>query len=182
MVQYSENITRDYDFPRFWESQCTCTLLPLQCVPGSIFLACLSSVCRVAFVKNTVLGMRLENHLSLPRYNLINTYRKAFKLFMDNQAILSSEGTTQGDPLAMPFYALAMLPLIDTLMQSCNVRQVWYADDVLAAEKLTTLNCWWDELCSLGPAFGYFANASKTWLVTKRSFLLMRNLCFRAQR
>ena len=101
---------------------------------------------------------------------------------MDNQAILSSEGTTQGDPLAMPFCALAMLPLINTLMQSCNVRQVWYAEDALAAEKLATLNCWWDELCSLGPAFGYFANASKTWLVTKRSFLLMQNLCFRAQR
>ena len=88
---------------------------------------------------------------------LINTYRKASKLFMDNQAILSSEGTTQGDPLAMPFYVLDMLPLIDTLKQSCNVHQVWYADDALAAGKFATLKCWWDELCSLSPAFGYFA-------------------------
>ena len=26
---------------------------------------------------------------------------------------------------------------------------------------------WWDKLCKLGPGFGYFPNASKTWLVVK---------------
>ena len=47
----------------------------------------------------------------------------------------------------MPFCALAMLPLIDTLKQSCNVHQVWYADDALATGKLVTIKCWWDKLC-----------------------------------
>ena len=34
------------------------------------------------------------------------------------------EGTTQGDPLAMPMYALGVDALSDDF-----VKQVWYADD-----------------------------------------------------
>ncbi len=33
---------------------------------------------------------------------LINTYRNSTDLFVDGTALLSQEGTTQGDPLAMP--------------------------------------------------------------------------------
>ena len=36
----------------------------------------------------------------------------------------SMEGTTQGDPLAMPMYALGVDALSDDF-----VKQVWYADD-----------------------------------------------------
>lgn len=36
---------------------------------------------------------------------------------------------------------------------------------------LVSIRSWWDKLSSLGPAFGYFPNASKTWLVTKDSLL-----------
>ena len=43
---------------------------------------------------------------------LINTYRAPTELFVDGDTILSQEGTTQGDPLAMPMYALATIPLI----------------------------------------------------------------------
>ena len=32
---------------------------------------------------------------------LINTYREDVPQFIDNRCILSSKGTTQGDPLAM---------------------------------------------------------------------------------
>jgi hypothetical protein len=46
---------------------------------------------------------------------LINTYRKPSKLFIDGEYILSQEGTTQGDPLAMAMYAIATMPLIRKL-------------------------------------------------------------------
>ena len=46
---------------------------------------------------------------------LINTYRMDSRLFIDGEYILSQEGTTQGDPLAMPMYALGVVPLIHQL-------------------------------------------------------------------
>ena len=66
---------------------------------------------------------------------LINTYRAPIKLFVDGSVLYSSEGTTQGDPLAMPMYALATIPPIKKL-QSVDVKQVWYADDASAAGKI----------------------------------------------
>ena len=46
---------------------------------------------------------------------LTNTYREPSNLFVGNKCILSQEGTTQGDPLAMAMYAMDTLPLIDRL-------------------------------------------------------------------
>ena len=62
---------------------------------------------------------------------LINTYRSDPVCFVDGDTLHSREGTTQGDPLAMPMYALAM-PLIQALQR--DVKQVWYADDASATE------------------------------------------------
>lgn len=103
---------------------------------------------------------------------LINIYREATELFVDGTVLFSEEGTTQGDPLAMPMYALATVPLISRLGESSEVVQVWYADDASAAGGLSSIRSWWDNLSSLGPSFGYFANASKTWLITKDSLLV----------
>ena len=83
--------------------------------------------------------------------------------------IFSQEGTTQGDPLAMPFFALATLPLISKL--SGPAEQTGYADDAAATGKIADLHEWWNEVSCLGPCYGYHANASKTWLVTKEEFL-----------
>ena len=42
---------------------------------------------------------------------LVNTYRKPSDLIVGGTLLLSQEGTTQGDPLAMAMYALATVPL-----------------------------------------------------------------------
>ena len=101
---------------------------------------------------------------------LINCYRAPMDLFIDGDVILSQEGITQGDPLAMPMYALAAVPLIKRLTPT--VKQTWYADDAAATGKIASLRTWWDEISRLGPSYGYYANGSKTWLVTKEEFKL----------
>ena len=99
---------------------------------------------------------------------LINTYRSAATLYIGGDTLLSEEGTTQGDPLAMPMYALATLPLSERLPSA--VTQVWYADDACACGSIAQLHQWWECLSEIGPGYGYFVNAKKTWLVTKSSF------------
>ncbi len=80
---------------------------------------------------------------------LINTYRHNPQLFVGGEAILSQEGTTQGDPLAMAMYAIGTLPLIHRLNQ--QVTQVWHADDATAGGRLHHLHSWWNQLLSCGP-------------------------------
>ena len=101
---------------------------------------------------------------------LINTYRSAAALYIVGDTLLSEEGTTQGDPLAMPMYALATLPLSEQLPS--DVTQVWYVDDddACACGSIARLHRWWDCLCWMGPGHRYNVKASKTWLVTKSSF------------
>ena len=107
---------------------------------------------------------------------LINTYRSDAKLFVGGETILSQEGTTEGDPLAMAMYALALVPMIAKL--SNVVKQIWYADDAVAAGLLTDLRTWWDMLCDIGPQFGYFVNSSKTFLIVKETHLPMAHAIF----
>ena len=44
-------------------------------------------------------------------------------------------------------------------------------DDTAAFGSLEQLCSWWDRLTMEGPRFGYYANPSKTWLVTKDQYL-----------
>ena len=55
---------------------------------------------------------------------LINTYRVNSLLYIDGDYILSQEGTTQGNPSAMPMYPLGVVPLIWQLA-GIDVSQVW---------------------------------------------------------
>ena len=99
---------------------------------------------------------------------LINTYRSPTELLIDGSAIYSEEGTIQGDPLSMPMYALAIIPLIQKLKSSnAGVSQTWYADDACASGKIFNLREWWNQISDVGPMYGYFVNPTKTWLVTK---------------
>ena len=103
---------------------------------------------------------------------LINTYRAPSELYVDGDVLLSQEGTTQGDPLAMPMYALATISLIRKLKTIIeDVNQVWYADDASGASQVKRLREWWDVINTQCPRYGYFPNASKTWLVTKNDLL-----------
>ena len=61
---------------------------------------------------------------------LINMYQISTRLFIvGGGEILSQEGTTQGDNLAMSFYALGTSVLIYSYN---NAKQIWLADDAAA--------------------------------------------------
>ena len=110
-------------------------------------------------------------HLCPPLATILtNTYRSASHLFIDGSSLLSQEGTTQGDPLAMPMYAIGIIPVIQ--QQKGLAQQVWYADDAAAGGSLLQLADWRSELLSFGHHFGYHVNAAKTWLVVKQEHLV----------
>ena len=99
---------------------------------------------------------------------LFNTYQAPAKLFIVGGEILESqEGTTQGDPLAMTFYALAVLPLIAFLDALCLIRQSWFADDAAAGDTVSAVTEWWCTLLAVGPKYGNNPNPAKTWLIAK---------------
>jgi hypothetical protein len=97
-----------------------------------------------------------------------NCYQVPTRLYVTGGAeLISAEGTTQGDPLAMPLYALSLMPLIREM--DGITPQAWYADDSQAAGKLLNLRRLWERLLLRGHSFGYFQNAEKTILVVKSS-------------
>ena len=72
---------------------------------------------------------------------LFNTYRGyALLLLQDSdKTLLSKEGVTQGDPLSMMLYAVAVLPLIRSLKAPGKWIQNWYADDSSCVADLPSL-------------------------------------------
>ena len=100
---------------------------------------------------------------------LINTYRLPVRMFIQGgEEILSVEGTTQGDNLAMSCYALGTsIPLDSLKLISPTTSQVSLADDITGAGKILDLRIWWDTIISEGEKFGYYVNESKSWLIIK---------------
>ena len=99
---------------------------------------------------------------------VINTCPRHARLFvMGGKELLSVEGTTQGDPVAMSLYAVSLQPVIAHLQTSSSAKQCWFADDATGSGTLENVKGWWDELSSSGPALGYLLNAKKCWLITK---------------
>ena len=95
-----------------------------------------------------------------------NSYNRYSRLFISGGGeIKSVEGTTQGDPFAMAAYGVGITPLFGLIRN--ETKQVAFADDLSGAKKLIHLRTWWDNISTYGPPFGYFPNASKTWLVVK---------------
>ena len=106
-----------------------------------------------------------------------NCYAERLRLFVvGGVEISSNEGTTQGDPVAMAIYAIAILPLILLLVEASVAKDhttisAGFADDLTAAGKINELLFWWKQLCWIGPDFGYFPEATKSWLIVKERYL-----------
>ena len=87
--------------------------------------------------------------------------------------IFSNEGYTQGDVASMALYALGIRPLSDNLGEVVDhekCKQSWFAEDSSAGGQLTEMKTWWDQLCIVGPKYGYYPQASKTILIVKERF------------
>ena len=104
---------------------------------------------------------------------IINSYRGPSRLFIcGGGEILSQEGTTQGDPLAMPWYSVTTSSMIQSLrIQTPEVKQVWLVDDSAGGGKLVPLYDWYKRLTLEGTNYGYFVNGSKSWLIVKSELL-----------
>jgi hypothetical protein len=100
-----------------------------------------------------------------------NCYHHAIRLVCrqpGNQAsiILSREGVTQGDPLSMALYGIALLPLADKLRQECgDVLQPWYADDAAMQGTAEAVSQCFQLLCKYGPMYGYYPEPAKSFAI-----------------
>ena len=100
----------------------------------------------------------------------INCYQSPSRLFVQGgKEISSAEGTTQGDPIAMPIYAIGITPLLREIKDP--VTQAAFADDLAGAGKLQQLLTWWNNIVEYGPLLGYNPQAGKSWLVVKEHLL-----------
>ena len=109
-----------------------------------------------------------------------NCYSMPARLFVTGGGeIKSEEGTTQGDPIAMPIYAIGLDPLLKNLKTCIGVSQSGFADDLSGAGTLVNLKSWWERIVMLGPKIGYYAKASKSWLIVKPHHLEETNDMFK---
>ena len=97
---------------------------------------------------------------------ITNIYQCEAELFLagSDDIIYSQEGTTQGGPESMGFYAVSTKALTKP---EPGVKKLFYADDGSAGGKINKLAEWWKHLNKNGPPLGYFPHAAKTWLITK---------------
>ena len=104
---------------------------------------------------------------------IINTYRSPSRLFIcGGGEILSQEGTTQGDSLAMPWYSVNTFIMIQSLRTSTpDVKQVWLADDSAGGGQIVPLYNWYSHLNQEGKKYGCLVNGSKSWLIVKSDVL-----------
>jgi hypothetical protein len=106
---------------------------------------------------------------------LFNTYRGYAYLVVRSTRqqgkgtiMLSREGVTQGDPLSMFLYGIAIMPLIRRCrppVEGEGWRQCWYADDSSAVARLKALRTWLELLIGEGPKYGYYPEAAKSYLI-----------------
>jgi hypothetical protein len=94
--------------------------------------------------------------------------------------LLSRKGVTPGCLLAMVAFGLAVVPLIRQLKREVHqVHQAWFADDAAAAADFTSIKSFMERLIKLGPAYGYFPEASKIILVVSEANKAAAEVYFR---
>ena len=86
--------------------------------------------------------------------------------------IISSEGTTQGEPTAMGPYALGILQSIKSQLEFINLNEMnakegVFEDDISAVDSLNSIKDYWDKLIAIGPKYGYFPGRTKSYLIVK---------------
>jgi hypothetical protein len=100
-----------------------------------------------------------------------NCYRHAAKLILrrrgqDCELLLSCEGVTQGDPISMILYGLALVPLAESMRRAVpDLVQLWYADDAAMAGEADKIAKATRLLEVEGPARGYFPEPAKSILI-----------------
>ena len=107
---------------------------------------------------------------------IINTYGSSSRFIIARGAefITSQEGTTQEDPIVMPWYSMNTTMLIQFMRnQEEMVRQVWLVDDAAARGKLERLHSWYNLLIVEGGKTGYYVNNKKCWLIVKSTELAL---------
>ena len=104
-----------------------------------------------------------------------NCYNLPSRLFIiGGREIQSTEGATKDYPIAMEIYAIAIIPLIlmivdITRQDDSSTKTAAYADDFIAAGKITQLKKWWNSLYQHGTKFGYYPEGGKSWFLIKRN-------------
>ena len=102
---------------------------------------------------------------------LSNTYGLPSKLFVsdgeNHEILLSREGTTQGDSAAMDMYSCSLMPFVRKISVTEGVITIFYADDGTGLGRLNRVAEWWSKVKEDGPAYGYYPDPGKSWLVVK---------------
>ena len=97
-----------------------------------------------------------------------NCYSLPSRLFIIGGSELKScEGKTQGHPATRAIYAIAIIPLLLTLVDQAEqipgkrTNSVTYADDFTGAGSVTNLLHWWNTLTTLGLLFWFHPKPTK---------------------
>ena len=101
---------------------------------------------------------------------ITNIYSGQAELFVANsdETVYSKEGTTQGGPESMGFYAASTVSLCTPSVGDEGAsKKIFYADDGSAGGSLDSLLAYWGDIKARGPPIGYFPEPKKTWLIVK---------------
>ena len=106
---------------------------------------------------------------------------KPSRLFITGgKEILSNEGNTQGDSMAMEMGALGLMPLLSSIISNNtgNLIHIAFADDLTGVGKIHELIEWWKNVLHYGPYLRYYVNKSKSWLIIKDEYIQIKKETF----